>query len=343
MLIAPPCYTSVTLLRYERTILFFSSLFYFLFGKSQKKDFRRKFPRFAEQAPSGGYMQQDAEECYSMLLQSLRDVPLADSNIVNDTFSGEFLVSTKCVENPEETPEVKYESFDKLTCHIDKDTNFLHTALKNSLVEHIEKQSQTLGRTSVYEKSVKIAKLPKYLTVQFVRFFWRPDVNARTKICRPVEFPVKFDVYEFCTEDLQRNITVTRNEIKAAEDAIIFNKDAVPPAAGESEAKSETPENVAMEDVPTTFENDTGLYELTGVISHQGRSAEGGHYVAWVKQPNGEWLLCDDEKVRPSSIDEVKKLSGHGGSDWHIAYLCFYTTITKKEAMPKPQDKKAKK
>ena len=29
--------------------------------------------------------------------------------------------------------------------------------------------------------------------------------------------------------------------------------------------------------------------------------------------------------------------------DWHIAYLCFYTTITKKEAMPKPEERKPKK
>lgn len=35
------------------------------------------------------------------------------------------------------------------------------------------------------------------------------------------------------------------------------------------------------------LDNDTGLYELIAVVSHQGRSADGGHYVAWVKKDEG--------------------------------------------------------
>ena len=41
----------------------------------------------------GGYMQQDAEEAFSLLLQSIQTVPGVTSNsIVEDLFQGEFLI-----------------------------------------------------------------------------------------------------------------------------------------------------------------------------------------------------------------------------------------------------------
>merc|ERR1719510_1854910 len=85
---------------------------------------------------------------------------------------------------------------------------------------------------------------------------------------------------------------------------------------------------------------DTGAFDLMAVVSHQGRSADGGHYVCWAlskKQPEekkdktgkvkkekaeDEWILFDDEKVseRP---DNVVDLAG-GRLDTHIAYFCLY-------------------
>ena len=50
--------------------------------------------------------------------------------------------------------------------------------------EHINKTSPTLGMDAVYEKATKISKLPFYLNLQFVRFFWRQDKNLRAKICK---------------------------------------------------------------------------------------------------------------------------------------------------------------
>lgn len=34
----------------------------------------------------------------------------------------------------------------------------------------------------------------------------------------------------------------------------------------------------------------TGIYELVAVLTHKGRSADSGHYVAWVKQEKGQVL-----------------------------------------------------
>ena len=34
----------------------------------------------------------------------------------------------------------------------------------------------------------------------------------------------------------------------------------------------------------------TGIYDLAAVLTHKGRSADSGHYVAWVKQENGSFF-----------------------------------------------------
>jgi ubiquitin carboxyl-terminal hydrolase 14 len=71
-----------------------------------------------------------------------------------------------------------------------------------------------------------------------------------------------------------------------------------------------------------------GVYELWAVLSHKGRAADGGHYVAWVRDnPNddSQWLLYDDDKVTRVNKEEITKLTGIL-SDWHIAYLCIYRT-----------------
>lgn len=35
---------------------------------------------------------------------------------------------------------------------------------------------------------------------------------------------------------------------------------------------------------------DTGAYELIGVVTHKGRSADGGHYIGWVHASGEDWI-----------------------------------------------------
>jgi ubiquitin carboxyl-terminal hydrolase 14 len=35
---------------------------------------------------------------------------------------------------------------------------------------------------------------------------------------------------------------------------------------------------------------DAGHYQLIAVVTHKGRSADGGHYVGWVHKSGDEWL-----------------------------------------------------
>ena len=39
---------------------------------------------------------------------------------------------------------------------------------------------------------------------------------------------------------------------------------------------------------PSAVQKPTGFYDLVAVLTHKGRSADSGHYVAWVKQESGE-------------------------------------------------------
>lgn len=78
---------------------------------------------------------------------------------------------------------------------------------------------------------------------------------------------------------------------------------------------------MAVEKKP--FVNNHGVYDLWAVLSHQGRSSDGGHYISFVRQSDDEddWLEFNDDKVSHRNAEDVRKLSGAGGVDWHIAYL----------------------
>jgi len=86
--------------------------------------------------------------------------------------------------------------------------------------------------------------------------------------------------------------------------------------------------DIDTKDPNSVSESQTGMYELTAVLSHKGRSADGGHYVAWIKEKKTKkWMKFDDDIVSVVSEDEIKKLSGKGGADYFIAYLCVYSAI----------------
>jgi ubiquitin carboxyl-terminal hydrolase 14 len=110
-------------------------------------------------------MQQDAEEAWTQLLFCLRKLP-------------------PVTEAPQEPKTTTTESFEKLSCHITDTTSFLYDALKHSLEEEISKFSPSLNREAKYRKILRIQKLPFYLTIQFVRFFWKRQTKVKTKILR---------------------------------------------------------------------------------------------------------------------------------------------------------------
>lgn len=145
---------------------------------------RRVYPQFDQRQPSTDFhVQQDAEECYTQLLRSLSDQlpPLSgdeSKNFISQLFNGTLLQKLKNTEDETQKEEVKTESFSKLACHIDNETRFLMNGLKRGLEEIIEKNSPITGQLTQYKQTSRIKDLPYYLTVQFVRFYWKKNVKV---------------------------------------------------------------------------------------------------------------------------------------------------------------------
>lgn len=304
---------------------------------------RGSFPQFAEQDDHGHPKQQDAEEFWTQLLTTLNNT-LKDDNgdsIVTKYMTGSFETEMKTAEAPEEPPSLKDESFTKLNCHISISTNYLKDGLVDGLTESIEKHSDTLGRNAEYTVTKKVTRLPKYLTVQFMRFFWRRDTQKKSKILRKVAFPQELDLTDLCSTELKNKVIPVREKIqefrKEEEDArrsakkarldtsaLVDGKRADP--ISEEKKKEYRAEIEKITDASLKADvgcNPSALYELEAVVTHAGASADSGHYQCFVRndQEEGKWWRFNDDKV--SSVDEskIESLAGGGQSDTALILL----------------------
>jgi ubiquitin carboxyl-terminal hydrolase 14 len=376
---------------------------------------RTAFPQFAQKSKSGhGYAQQDAEEAWSQIVSQLRQKLRISTDSSSEkkeaaSFIDKYLAGTFEVTlappaevADQEQPAHGSEAFLKLDCHIDKDINHLRDGIVAALSEQIEKKSEALGSDALYTKTSRISRLPKYLTVHFVRFFWKREAGKKAKIMRKVTFTSELDVVEFCTEKLRKQLVPVRDKVreirkdvqdverarkrqklrhKEEEDR---NHDAAMVEAApikkaqeakerkeaEQSGKAKQPENNDLDVYKTDAEyeeereasikaatkelyaaidpdlaadegsNKSGLYELRGVITHQGASADSGHYTSYVKktgrlvddpkapggkrrEEDGKWWWFNDDKVSEVEPEKIETLAGGGQcmlSKFHIDY-----------------------
>lgn len=299
--------------------------------------FRNVFPQFAERDRGGYFKQQDAEEAFSQLLTTL-----SETLKVNDSFRLSFKSKQKCLALPDEEEKIDYEDSLKLNCHIDIKTNFLRDGILGGLKETIEKYNDTLQSNTEYEISRTITRLPKILTVQFVRFYWRRDTQKKSKILRRVQFPFELDLAEMLDDSIKQEKVKLRDELrKIGKDNYELIRDFKKSKKNETsnlspleqqeeedlkimsikskfndEFSSILPEGV---DINNTTENPSSVYELTAVITHAGSSADSGHYQSYVKDDNdleGErWWKFNDDKVNSVSKEKIETLAGGGESD----------------------------
>lgn len=293
---------------------------------------RAKVPSFAERGPQGQPQQQDAEECIrNMLAAFAAATPEGDTNSIDKLFGFRCRSAYKCVECDDEPEKVDVIQDRFLMCHMGATTDpvgHVRDGIKLSLKETVDKSSEVLGRVATFEKTMAIESLPTYLIVQFARFGWKKANSeagtqaSKVKIGRKVQFPKKLDVYEFCTPELMKELGKNRQKDSEQRDK---DWDIAQKALKEGKNLEVSEDN----DASVQFV-DTGSFELQSVVSHQGRSADGGHYVGWTiaekadgkKVKEDEWLLFDDETVseRPDKAVDL----GGGRLDTHIAYFCLY-------------------
>ncbi|XP_078040794.1 ubiquitin specific protease 14 [Augochlora pura] len=295
-----------------------------------------RFPRFAEKSDHGEFQQQDANECWTELIKMLQQQLPAKENpgpaedeaqsskprsLIEQYFGGTFDTELKCVESEDEPPTKGKEEFLQLSCFISTEVKYMHSGLRNKMQEQITKMSPTLGRDAVYTKTSKISRLPAYLTIQFVRFYYKEKEAINAKILKDVKFPLEFDAFELCSSELQNKLNPMRKKIKEHEDNLL-----------EESRKAKDKKDTEIEKKPTKPEsfwfpndlgsNNSGIYVLQAVLTHGGRSSSSGHYIAWIRQSADSWFKCDDENVSAVTNEEILKLSG--GGDWHCAYVLLY-------------------
>ena len=280
------------------------------------------FPRFAERGEQGGFQQQDANECWVELMGVLKrhlNMKEQKEQSVIDTFFGlEFDTETKCVESEEEPVTKSKEHFLQYNCYIDKDVKYLFSGLKNRLQESMTKRSAILDRDAEYMKTLKVSRLPGYLTVQMVRFQFKQKDAINAKILKDVKFPMMLDTFDLCTPELQEKLVPMRTKFKDYEDAIVEDISSVKAKGGREAALKKAHEDDEQKEMfPYSFEedvgsNNSGYYELQAVLTHKGRSSNSGHYVAWVKYKGDTWIECNDDDVNPIHVEDVMKLSGGG-------------------------------
>ncbi|KAI8627069.1 ubiquitin carboxyl-terminal hydrolase-like protein [Xylariaceae sp. FL1651] len=366
---------------------------------------RNIYPQFAERSRTGaGFAQQDAEEAWSQILSQIRQKlrikdssdATTDQSFIDKYMSGEFSSELVCDEaearEAGEQSITSRDSFLKLNCHIDANTNHLRDGIVNGLKEQLEKRSEVLGRDATYTKTSKISRLPKYLTVHFVRFFWKRETQKKAKIMRKVTFPHELDVVEFCDDNLKKLLIPVRDkvrEIRKEEEDVERarkrrkrnggNDDDVPevtnPKKDDKKEKKEKKAGTSADgdvEMTETYKTDaeidaerdatllamkkelnslidpnlakddganqSGLYELRGVVTHQGASADSGHYTAYVKktapvdpktgkrkEEDGKWWWFNDDKVSEVTADKIEGLAGGGES--HSALILLYKAI----------------
>lgn len=252
--------------------------------------------------------------------------------------AGKMRTSMTCAETDAEPAQTTEESFIKLNCHIGGSTNYMIDGIRDSLTDHIEKNSEVLGRNASFVKKSAISRLPKYLNVNFVRFFFKAGIQKKAKILRKVGFPFELDATELCTDELKKTIAPIRDRVreiqKAEEDAERARKRTKTQLTDSGASKDEI--STKLDSMATTTtdlqkevdslltpemkadigSNNCGLYDLIGVLTHSGASADSGHYQAWMKAPAGDdWYRFNDDKVSIVSKEKIVSLAGGGESD----------------------------
>ncbi|VDM93945.1 unnamed protein product [Onchocerca ochengi] len=284
------------------------------------------FPQFAPQGEDG-WMQHDANECWTEILRVFQTQLKVTGNesssndhlvsVVSRYMEGRFRIEMKNLESDVEP----------LSCFLSQEVKYVQLGIKNKLTEEIIKKSAVLDRDAKYEKKTLIDRLPAYLSIQMVRFFYKEKDKVNAKILKDVKFPLILDLYDMCTPELQQELLPARDAFKEEEDRKVEAMRSSKTSDGIAVTSEPSMTEKIKKAAPFSFSNDpgsnnSGYYELQGVITHKGRSSNSGHYVAWVRVKGNHWAMCDDDEVHPVSTDDILKLSG--GGDWHCAYILLY-------------------
>jgi ubiquitin carboxyl-terminal hydrolase 14 len=230
---------------------------------------------FGRRDDSGRPTMQDASEVFNWIVTEFRHIPQL-SRPIQELFDIDMRVVRDCPETGEHFED--RETVDRLGITIDEEVRELAQGLR--LDGNVEMQCN-LGRDAVWVSSRRIAKLPRYLICNMLRYHYKKDEKLTAKVLRRVAHPFRFDTIAYTAPDLKAAIAADRE-------------------AGNQNA---------------------GVYHLVAVLTHRGRSAEGGHYITHVKVKK-HWFRFDDMTVKEVEESDIEQLSG--AADWHTSSYIIY-------------------
>ena len=200
-------------------------------------------PSFAQRtADQKSYQQQDADECFQILLQEMavvlktpknpNDIEVEEpiiqlqdeaeqDNLIHSLFRIKMNVVFQNQENPIDKQDAPAEFTNKLTCIIADQTppiTYVNEGVKASLSMIVEKQSSVTHENAVFEKTMRMANMPPYLILQNMRFVWKQadegtNSEARkAKVFKKITFPLDLDVNEFLCKELQEKLAPMRKK-----------------------------------------------------------------------------------------------------------------------------------
>lgn len=160
-------------------------------------------------------------------------------------------------------------------------------------------------------------------------------------------FPKILDLYDFCSEGLQKQLSAGRAEetrqIEEETKRMIESRgkdreEEKAPLISKEEKKDDVEQTIPDEILNLPFGNglETGKYHLVGVVTHKGRYADSGHYVGWTYHKQNTWLKFDDDIVSTVKTQDILAL--RGGGDWHTGYICIYRKL---QVVPKVESPRA--
>ncbi|KAG5338160.1 hypothetical protein C0989_008146, partial [Termitomyces sp. Mn162] len=302
---------------------------------------RQVNPQFAEVDRSGklggAYAQQDAEECFGQIINTLRNVPGLDGDgsssgtspqatadtkkFVEQYLMGEMRRELTCDEAPEEQSSVTTENVLKIECNISISTNFMLTGIMNacrstqsycppcshlflqSLDQKVEKRSPSLGRDAVYSQKSRLTRLPGYLVIHMVRFAWRQDIQKKAKIMRKVKFPLEFDALDLATDDLREKLLPASRKLKEIEKERMERRKVRKRTKNALPSASSGPAATAID---VEMEDATAVVPIGGPTSdavvEQGKTIAGGEL-----EDESVYRTKEKEELDPLISEDVKR------------------------------------
>lgn len=215
-------------------------------GQPMQQDAEEFFSGLLGQAASSLEGKELIKKAYKIANIEVTDKELEGiSNLVDALFGIDMEETYTCDEldgnedaSSKEPAVVRHDLHRKLVCNIQggsdssSQINVTHImeGISLALNGKVEKRSEVLQRDAIWTRKQRIARLPSVLAVQFGRFYWKetPDsqdhAGVKCKVMKPVAFNGTLDIYDFCSEKVQKVLKKARDAALKEEDDRIAKK-----------------------------------------------------------------------------------------------------------------------